>query len=113
MREMESTGADFVYSDFNGFDEVRGDDLKPAAEPEDLDRFCVVGPCFLFRRRVYDLLGGHTLRYRWASDYDYWLRIYRAGFRMRRMASPRYTFAITRPPRRYGTALPSRRKGAA
>jgi glycosyltransferase involved in cell wall biosynthesis len=90
---LESSGADFVYSDYISLDEESGQQILSAvAGPEELDRHCVVGACFMFRRRLYERLGGFSLRYRFASDYDYWLKVWRAGFRMLPMSSPRYTF---------------------
>ena len=90
---LESPGADFVYSDYVALDETTGEEtVRVVPEPASLDVSCRTGPCFLYRRAVYTRLGGYSLRYAYAADYDYWLKIYRAGFRMRPMSSPRYTF---------------------
>ena len=90
---IESTGADFIYSDYESRDEVTGKGYPTKVEPPaELERTCCVGPCFLFRRRVYEQVGDHDARYRWVGDYDYWLRVYRAGFDMRTMSGERYVF---------------------
>ena len=114
MRDvMESAGADFVYSDFiKWYESTDLCAVEMAGEPGVLDEGCRIGPCFLFRRRVYELLGGHSLRYRWASDYDFWLRVYRAGFRMLRMPTPRYTFSYHDSSASTTEALPVRAEAA-
>ena len=95
LEALESTGADFACSDYNRLDESTGEtELLVVPEPEHLDVECRIGPCFLYRRAVYERLGPYSLRYRWASDYEYWIRIYLAGFRMQPLHSPRYTFTL-------------------
>jgi glycosyltransferase involved in cell wall biosynthesis len=42
----------------------------------------------VFRRRVYDAIGGFDETFRTNEDYDYWLRAALAGFRFRRNDSP-------------------------
>lgn len=34
-----------------------------------------IGPCFLYRRSVYNEIGAYSNQVRFAEDYDYWLRI--------------------------------------
>lgn len=90
---IKSKPADFVYSDFLRFFEKTGEiRIAQVREPCHLDEYCCIGPCFLYRREVYERLGAHDVRYRLASDYDFWLRIRRAGFRMMPLRTPRYTF---------------------
>jgi glycosyltransferase involved in cell wall biosynthesis len=36
-----------------------------------------VGPCFLYRRKVYDRVGEYDTRFRLVEDYDYWLRVHK------------------------------------
>jgi len=93
VQVLETTDADFVYSDYVAFDEATDIGVVVSApESSDLDRHCTVGPCFLYHWRVYDLVGDYSLRYRYAADYDYWLKVRRAGFNMQPMSGSRYTF---------------------
>jgi glycosyltransferase involved in cell wall biosynthesis len=43
----------------------------------------------LFRRAVFEKLGGFDTRYRYASDFDFFLRARKAGFRFARLNYPR------------------------
>jgi glycosyltransferase involved in cell wall biosynthesis len=42
----------------------------------------------LFRRHVFDTIGGFDSRWRFVGDADFWLRALSAGFRFSRLASP-------------------------
>ena len=42
----------------------------------------------IFRRRVYETIGGFDEKFRTNEDYDYWLRAAVAGFRFRRNDRP-------------------------
>ncbi len=76
---------DVVYTDCT-FTDTEG---KPyhrmdAGEPDRLwsTDFNCVGPCFLYRRRVQDALGGYAEDMFWVEDYDFWLRA-SLSFRLR------------------------------
>lgn len=47
-------------------------------EPAKLMRENCVGACFLYRRRVYEVVGNYDVSLFLAEDYDYWLRVRRA-----------------------------------
>lgn len=47
-------------------------------EPANLMRENCVGACFLYRRRVYEVVGNYDVALFLAEDYDYWLRVRRA-----------------------------------
>jgi glycosyltransferase involved in cell wall biosynthesis len=66
---------DIVYTAYGRIDE-RGRPSSTGAlfRPEDLGyRGNVVTPCFLFRRRVYDFVGGYAENLFFAEDYFFWL----------------------------------------
>jgi glycosyltransferase involved in cell wall biosynthesis len=67
-----------VYADSVLIDEagryVRDYPAQPASA---LAYMNAVGPCFLYRRNVYETIGGYNTELFLAEDYDYWLRIYR------------------------------------
>jgi glycosyltransferase involved in cell wall biosynthesis len=64
-------------------------DLRPAPDLLNLiaDEQCVF-IMSVFRRRVYDTLGGFDVTMRSNEDYDYWLRAAAAGFRFHRNDEP-------------------------
>jgi glycosyltransferase involved in cell wall biosynthesis len=72
----QNPGIDLVYADFlvhnldTGQKELR-------RMPDDLDqgRINCVGACFLYTRRVYEVIGAYDPRYRLVEDYEYWIRV--------------------------------------
>ena len=67
-----------VYADSVAIDEA-GNYLRDApAEPASrLAYFNALGACFLYRRRVYQVIGAYDADLFLAEDYDYWLRVHR------------------------------------
>jgi glycosyltransferase involved in cell wall biosynthesis len=67
-----------VYADCMVIDEngrfVQNYPSQPASALAYLN---AVGPCFLYRRSVYQAVGAYDTGLLLAEDYDYWLRIYR------------------------------------
>lgn len=49
----------------------------PALPPSRLAYMDALGACFLYRRQVYETLGGYDTDLFLAEDYEYWLRAYR------------------------------------
>jgi hypothetical protein len=70
-----NTGCDMVYSDFDFIDES-GRFLRRChgGPPTMLCEGNVVGACFLYHRRIYELLDGYSEDACLAEDYEYWLR---------------------------------------
>ena len=66
---------DVVYTDYMLIDE-RGRALRriEVAEARELARRNCIGPSFLYRRRVRDVVGGYAEDLALAEDYDFWLR---------------------------------------
>jgi glycosyltransferase involved in cell wall biosynthesis len=67
-----------VYADSVLIDEagryVRDHPAQPASA---LAYMNAIGPCFLYRRQVYETVGAYSSDLLLAEDYDYWLRVYR------------------------------------
>ena len=78
-------GVDFVYAHYEKID-VNGVSLGPGRveDPVCLDRDNYIGHCFLYRRKIYDEIGGYDARPVLVEDYAYWLRV-RKKFRMKRL----------------------------
>jgi len=66
---------DVVYTDYSSIDET-GRLLRQVRiwDPDVLLKGNGIGPCFLYRRRVYEKTGGYTEDLFLAEDYDFWLR---------------------------------------
>jgi glycosyltransferase involved in cell wall biosynthesis len=73
---LSEPAVDIVYSDYLVIDE-HGKEARAVAvrDAEDLGYFgnCI-GACFLFRRAVYEQLGGYDRDFFLAEDYDFWRR---------------------------------------
>lgn len=50
-----------------------------------------VGPCFLYRRTVYEAIGDYDEKVEYQEDYDYWLRVSKR-FRLMRFHIPLYYY---------------------
>ncbi len=74
-----------VYAASNVLDE-HGVFIKPARvlPPEGLDEDNCVCGCVLYRRIVYETIGGYTPSAFLVEDYEYWLRV-RARFKMKKL----------------------------
>lgn len=64
-----------IYTDYSYMDEA-GNELRRRVvkQPERLVFGCIIGPCFLYHRAVYEKLGAYAEELFLAEDYDYWLR---------------------------------------
>ncbi len=85
-RELElSPEADFVYAHYWLVD-IKGKIINAARveDPASLDRDNYVGFCFLYRRKVYEVIGAYHAEPFLAEEYEYWLRI-REKFGMKKI----------------------------
>ena len=83
---------DVVYADFSIVDE-KGHLLQQVVVgtlDELLLKNCI-GSCFLYRRSVYEKVGGYTEDLFLAEDYDFWLRV-SAWFRLRPLHEDLYIY---------------------
>lgn len=84
---------DFVYSASRNLDEEGrvAPMIKYRGPPWVLAYWSTVGPYFLYRRKVYESLGGFRTDLQYVEDYEYWVRVYRR-FRMMRLHLPLYYY---------------------
>lgn len=84
---------DFVYSACRNVDEEGriAPIIKYRGPPWVLAYWSTVGPFFLYRRKVYEALGGFRTDLQYVEDYEYWVRVYRR-FRMMRLHLPLYYY---------------------
>ena len=86
IEELEKhKNIDFVYTNFYRVDEKGNIFEKTKVRSiKDLDIADYIGYCFLYRRKIYEELGGYNPSFNLGEDYEYWLRV-RRKFRMKRI----------------------------
>jgi len=97
--------SDFVYAQSYRADEESGDvrsGMMTIRPPESLAEDNYIGGCFLYKRVVYDTLGGFNPNAVLAEDYEYWVRV-STRFTMQRLFLPLYTYRF------HGGSLTSQR----
>ena len=84
--------ADFVFCDYQLIDEESN--VKETVHTGNLEDLYInnnIGPCFLYRRKIYDTIGDYDKNCTLVEDYDYWLRIMKC-FKMVRIDKCLYFF---------------------
>jgi len=69
---------DFVYANYfiiNGNGEVL-QSIRVGPTKKLKEENCI-GPCFLYRRKVYEVIGGYNPDEFLAEDYEYWIRVFK------------------------------------
>jgi glycosyltransferase involved in cell wall biosynthesis len=102
----ENSKIDFVYTNYYAVDE-NGKILESIMvdSPKVLDRKDCIGPCFLYKRKIYEKIGGYDSNFILVEDYEYWLRV-REQFRMQKLNEYLYFY------RRHEESLSSQNKSA-
>lgn len=82
---QQSKKIDFVYANYyviNGDSAV----LHPVnvGPSKNIKEGNCIGPCFLYRRKVYEVLGNYNPDALLAEDYEYWIRVFKR-FRMEKL----------------------------
>ena len=90
----ENPAIDFVYCNYTFIDNDGrlGESIRTGV-PGELDSSNCIGPCFLYRRRVYEVVGDYDRNCSLAEDYDYWLRV-RKIFSMEKIDEDLYFFRL-------------------
>lgn len=82
----------FVYSDYLLVDEADRELRSVSVQvPELLWQGNHIGPCFLYRREVMELVGSYNSELFLVEDYDYWLRVSQ-HFAMKPLHAPLYHY---------------------
>ncbi len=87
---------DIVYTDSTIIDE-EGNPIqyRRVREPDELPYWNCVGECFLFRRLVFETIGGYDTDWFLVEDYDFWLRA-AEHFRMEAFHRNLYRYRVRR-----------------
>lgn len=85
---------DFVYSAYHIIDSEGRVNSKVnyLPPPWQLPLQNTVGAYFLYRRVVYDIVGEYHENMEYLEDYEYWVRVYKKGFKMMRLHLPLYYY---------------------
>ncbi|MBI4309465.1 MAG: glycosyltransferase family 2 protein, partial [Candidatus Omnitrophica bacterium] len=84
----------FVYTQYYVVDEHNHiQRLGRSENPSYLDVDNCIGGCFLYRRKVYEVVGDFNPEAFLAEDYEYWLRV-RQKFRMKKIDQPLYYYRL-------------------
>ena len=85
---------DFVYADYYVIDERNPEQkwvIRRNQPPDWLKTDNGIGACYLYKRKVYEVIGDFDPSAFLAEDYDYWVRVWRR-FRMQRLFIPLYYY---------------------
>jgi glycosyltransferase involved in cell wall biosynthesis len=102
----EQSNVDFVFADYAIIDDA-GRTVRQvrAQEPLELLAGEATIPCFLYRRAVYEQLGGYAEDLFLAEDYDFWLRVLLSSHCMTNLHKPLYEY------RRHERSLTDKHRG--
>jgi glycosyltransferase involved in cell wall biosynthesis len=90
---LTSAAIDIAYSDFTVIDEAEGTQQRLYKEAIGwLPRFNCVGACFLFKRSLFEHIGGYRVAFDGAEDYDFWLRAFSAGAQFSHVPADLYIY---------------------
>jgi glycosyltransferase involved in cell wall biosynthesis len=84
LLHMDKT-IDFVYANYYAINDngavLQSISVGPSGN---LKEYNCIGPCFLYSRKVYEVLGGYNPNAFLAEDYEYWIRVFKK-FRMQKL----------------------------
>ncbi|MGB9680786.1 MAG: glycosyltransferase [Minisyncoccia bacterium] len=85
---------DFVYSNYYRIDEdgkIIGKTRVKNSKSLEIGDY--IGACFLYKRKIFELIGGYDDTYKLAEDYEYWLRV-RKKFKMQKINDFLYYYRV-------------------
>lgn len=85
---------DLVYSAYYELYQDGHTRLILAGSPEELMVRNSIGPSFMYKRKVYEEIGGYNPEEFLVEDYDYWLRSYSRDFKFFRLDDPLYYYRM-------------------
>lgn len=97
VRQIGITGADFVYTNYKIIDE-NGQYVSTAKveNPENLVAGNCIGASFCYKAKVFEALSGYAEDKYLYEDFDFWVRCFQAGFKMKPLDVSPYRYRIHR-----------------
>lgn len=90
---LNKSNIDLVYTDyFNYLTEIDKKILVKLPDKLDLKKGNLVGPCFLYTRRVYENIGNYNAKYVLVEDYEYWIRVCKKKYSSAHYPYPLYIY---------------------
>jgi glycosyltransferase involved in cell wall biosynthesis len=81
---------DFVYANYYTINDNGAVLQSVSVGPsKNLKEYNCIGPCFLYRRKIYDVIGEYNPNALFAEDYEYWIRVFKR-FRMQKLEESIY-----------------------
>ncbi len=74
---LQHNGVSVVYADYENTS-IDGKIIRQRSLPDTFTKndHIILGPCFLYKRNVYEEIGDYNLKLECAPDLDYWIRVY-------------------------------------
>lgn len=93
VAHLQVNKGDFVYCDLYIFyyDNINYARLERLPDVKAIEKGNCVRACFLYRRKVLEVVGGYDPDMELLEDYDYWVRVYRK-FSILHLAEPLYYY---------------------
>lgn len=90
---LKTENCSLIYCDFYRFNDETPFNRNIVKLPDlvTLENKNNIGPCFLYSRKVMEIVGDYDLDTELAEDYDYWMRVSKK-FSMRHLAEPLYLY---------------------
>jgi hypothetical protein len=90
---LNKSNVDLIYTDyFNYLTETEKKILVKLPDKLDLKKGNLVGPCFLYTRRVYENIGNYNAKYVLVEDYEYWIRLCKKKYSSAHYPYPLYIY---------------------
>lgn len=95
VREIQVTGADFVYTNYKIINS-QGDHVTTAMVegPENLVAGNCIGASFCYKEKIFNELSGYSEDKYLYEDFDFWVRCYQAGFKMQNLNKSPYRYRV-------------------
>jgi glycosyltransferase involved in cell wall biosynthesis len=97
VRQIQMTGADFIYTNYkiiNSQGEYVG--TAKVEDPENLVAGNCIGASFCYKDEIFHNLSGYSEDKYLYEDFDFWVRCYQAGYKMKYVNASPYKYRLHR-----------------
>lgn len=95
LNYLKNNNCELVFCDYYSFEDNDSEDFNLIKLPDNVafDKINPVRACFLYKRKVYEVIGVYNPETKLAEDYDYWIRVSKQ-FNMFHLGEPLYFYRI-------------------